>query len=148
MAQTSANSVFMDLGASRQLLILLSVAHLGAVPCAFATDLPVAVQGLLALGAVLVGASCIAHHALRRGPRAIVLLIWDGGGRWRLVQRNGLVLDGQLLHGACAHPRLLVLPFRTLSGHRRCVLIPADAASADGLRRLRARLRCEPPGDP
>lgn len=148
MAQTSADSVFMDLGASRQMLILSSVAHLGAVPCAFATDLPVAVQGLLALVAVLAATPCIVHHALRRGPRAIVVLIWDGGGRWRLVQRDGLVLDGQLLHGACAHPRLLVLPFRTLSGHRRCVLIPADAASADGLRRLRARLRCELPGDP
>lgn len=138
----------MELGASRQLLIMLTVAHVGAVPCAFATDLPVAVQGLLAVGVLLGAARCIAHHALRRGPRAIVLLIWDRHGRWRLVQRDGLVLDGQLLHGACAHPLLLVLPFRILSGRRRCVLIPADAASADGLRRLRTRLRCDAPRDP
>jgi len=138
----------MELGASRQLLIMLTVAHVGAVPCAFATDLPVAVQGLLAVGVLLGAARCIAHHALRRGPRAIVLLIWDRHGRWRLVQRDGLVLDGQLLHGAWAHPLLLVLPFRILSGRRRCVLIPADAASADGLRRLRTRLRCDAPRDP
>lgn len=148
MAQTSENSLFMDLGASRQLSIMFGVAYLGAVPCAFASDLPLAIQGLLALVAVLVAAACIVHHALRRGGRAIVLLIWDGGGRWRLVQRDGLVLDGQLLHGAWSHPRLLVLPFRTLSGQRRCVLVPADAASADGLRCLRVRLRCEPPRDP
>ena len=140
--------MFLELGASRQLLIMLAVAHLGAVPCAFATDLPVAVQGLLAAGVSLGATCCIAEHALRRGPRAIVLIIWDRDGHWRLVQRDGLVLDGQLLHGACAHPRLLVLPFRTRCGRRRCVLIAADAAAADGLRRLRMRLRCEPSRDP
>ena len=135
----------MTLGASRQLLIMLGVAHGGAIPCAFATDLPVAIQVLLAVGVLLSATRCIALHGLRRGRRAIVLLIWDRHGHWRLLQRDGQVIDGRLVHGACAHPRLLVLPFRTLSGHRRCVLIPADAVDADALGRLRRRLRCEPP---
>jgi hypothetical protein len=137
----------MELGSSRQLLTVLGVAHVGAVPCAFATDLPAAIQAALAVGVLLHAARCLANHALRRGPRAIVLLVWDRDGRWRLVQRDGRVLDGQLDHGACVHPRLLVLPFRILSGGRRCVLIPADAVTAGDMRRLRTRLRCEPPGE-
>jgi hypothetical protein len=137
----------MRLGASRQLVFLLAVAHLGAIPCGFANALPLAVQCLVAVCAFLGAVRCIALHGSRRGARAVVALIWDQGGQWRLVQRDGKVLDVHLSHGACAHPRLLVLPFRTQSGHRLCVLIASDTVSADDLRRLRARLRCGLPRD-
>jgi hypothetical protein len=133
----------MRLGPSRQLALLLGASHLGAVPCVFANDLPLLIQGFVALGVVLAGFHCIALHGTRRSLRAIVLLSWDQDGQWRMLQRDGRVLDARLAQGAYAHPRLLVLPFRCHSGRRLCVLIAADMIEADGLRRLRARLRCQ-----
>ena len=137
----------MRLGASRQLAFLLGAVHAGAIACCFATDLPLGIQALVAIGVLLAAMRCVALHGSRRAGRAIVLLIWDRDGQWRLVQRDGRVLDGRLAHGACAHPRLMVLPFHTRSGRRPCVLIAPDATSAHGLRQLRARLRCEPSSD-
>ena len=138
----------MRLGASRQLALVLGGLHLGAIPCGFANDLPLAIQGMVALCVLLAGMHCIALHGSRRADRAIVLLVWDRHGQWRLVQRDGRVLDVRLEHGGYAHPKLLVLPFRTQSGRRLRVLIVPDMVDADRLRRLRARLRCGPSRDP
>ncbi len=137
----------MRLGASRQLTLVLGALHLGAIPCGFANDLPLAIQGLVALCVLLAGLRCIALHGWRRANRAIVLLVWDRRGQWRLGQRDGRMLDVRLEHGGYAHAKLLVLPFRTQSGQRLRVLIVPDMVDADRLRRLRARLRCEPPRD-
>ena len=139
----------MRLGPSRQLASVLGALHLGAVPCAFATDLPLAIQGFLALGVLLATARSIALHGSRRAARAVVLLVWDRHGQWRLLQRDGRVLDVRLEYGACAHPKLLVLPFRSRSGRRRVrVLIAPDMVDAERLRCLRMRLRCEAPRNP
>jgi hypothetical protein len=138
----------MRLGPSRQLALVLGTLHLGAVPCAFANDLPLAVQCLLAAAVLCRTWHCIGLHGSRRAARAIVLLIWDRHGRWRLLQRDGSVLHVRLEHGAYVHPELLILPFRCLSGRRLSVLMVPDMADADGLRRLRTRLRCDSLGDP
>lgn len=138
----------MRLGPSRQLAFMLGALHLGAVPCAFAADLPVAIQGSLILGVLLATLRSIALHGSRRATRAVVLLIWDRHGQWRLLQRDGRVLDVRLEHGACAHPKLLVLPFRSRSGRRVRVLIAPDMVDVEHLRRLRMRLRCEAPRNP
>ncbi len=146
--QNSSSSIFLPLGASRQLGFLLGALHLGAVPCAFVTDLPLAIQGLVALCVLLAAVRGIALHGSRRAARSIVLLVWDRSGQWRLVQRDGRMLDVRLEHGAYAHPKLLVLPFRTRSGQRVPVLVAPDMVDAEGLRRLRVRLRCGPPSNP
>ena len=137
------SSLFMRLGPSRRLALLLGASHLGAIPCVFANDLPLFIQGFVALGVVLAGFRCIALHGTRRSLRAIVLLSWDQGGQWRMLQRDGRLLDARLAQGAYAHPQLLVLPFRCRSGRRLCVLIAPDMIEADGLRRLRVRLLCQ-----
>ncbi len=146
--QDPTSSIFLRLGASRQLGFLLGALHLGAVLCGFVTDLPLAVQGLVALCVLRAALRGIALHGSRRAARSIVLLVWDRHGRWRLVQRDGRMLDVRLEQGAYAHPKLLVLPFRTPSGQRVPVLVAPDMADAEGLRRLRMRLRCEPSSNP
>jgi hypothetical protein len=95
---------------------------------------------------MLAALRCIALHASGRMARAIVLLVWDRQGQWRLVQRDGRVLDACLEHGAYSHPALVVLPFRIQGRGRACVLVVPDRVDADRLRQLRVRLRCEPPG--
>ena len=140
--QDPTNSIFLHLGASRQLALMLGALHLGAIACGFVTDLPLAIQGLVAVCVLLAAVRGIALHGSRRAARSIVLLVWDRRGQWRLVQRDGRMLDVRLEHGAYAHPKLLVLPFRTRSGQRVPVLVAGDMADAEGLRRLRMRLRC------
>lgn len=133
----------MRLGASPRLVVVLAAVHLGAVPCSFANNLPLAAQCLLVACVLLGAARHMALHGLRRARRSVVRLVWDGHGRWRLLQRDGALLDVSLEHGAYVHPELLILPFRTRSGERRSVLVVPDMVDADTLRRLRIRLRCE-----
>jgi hypothetical protein len=148
VSQQPTQSLFLRLGASRQLVCVLGGLHLGAAACGFANDLPLAIQILLVTCALLHGRYAVALHGTRRATRSIVFLIWDAQGRWRLLQRDGKMLDASLEHGACSHPRLLTLPFRSRCGRHLCVLIAADMVAADGLRRLRVRLRCEPQPSP
>ena len=149
MAPDSSSSLFMRLGASRRLTSVLGAVSVGAVACGLATDLPLAVRATLAACALLAGARCIALHGARRSPRAIVLLAWDRHGRWRLLQRDGRVLDVRLAPGGYAHPQLVVLAFRSARGRRRVhVLAVPGMVDADQLRRLRARLRCESAREP
>jgi hypothetical protein len=148
MPQDSTSSLFMRLGASRRLTPVLGALYLGAIPCAFANDLPLAIRGLVAVWVLLIGMRCIALHGSRRSARAIVFLVWDRHGRWRLLQRDGRVLDVRLEPGGYTHPQLVVLVFRTRPGRRLRVLIVPDMVAADHLRRLRMRLRCEPVREP
>jgi hypothetical protein len=145
LSPAANGSLFMRLGSSPRLVAVLGILHAGALPCVFANQLPLLVQSFIALGVLLSAVRGIALHGVRRAGRSVVLLIWDRHGRWRLLQRDGAVLDAHLEQGAYAHPRLTVLPFRCLGGQRRCVLLVADMVDADHFRQLRVRLRCEPP---
>jgi toxin CptA len=147
MSRESSSDLFLRLGASPQLTWVLGALHLGAIACGLANNLPLTAQGLLVVCVLLSAVHCIALHGTRRAPRAVVLLIWDGQGRWRLLQRDGTLLDVHLEHGAYVHPKLLILPFCGRLGRRRCVLVASDMVDADDLRRLRIRLRCEGPLD-
>lgn len=141
-------SLYLRLGASRQVLVVLGVLQLGAVACGFATSLPLSVQCLLAGWALLYGGRSFGLHGSRRAARAIVLLIWDRRGRWRLLQRDGTLLEAQLQPGAYVHPRLVLLPFRSASGRCLSVLVVPDMVRGDAFRRLRVRLRCESGREP
>jgi len=148
MPRESTNSLFIRLGASRRLTSVLGALYLGAIACGFAIDLPLAIRGIAAVCVLLAGVHCVALHGLRRSARAIVLLVWDRRGRWRLLQRDGRLLDVRLEPGGYTHPKLVVLTFRTRPGRRLQVLLVPDMVDADHLRRLRVRLRCEPAGEP
>jgi hypothetical protein len=141
------DNLHMHLGPSRQLTLGLAGLHLGAIPCALASDLPSPLQGLVVVCVMLAALRCIALHGSCRAAHAIVLLVWDRQGQWRLLQRDGQVLDAVLVDGAYTHPALVVLPFRTASGRRRCVLVVSDRVDGECLRRLRVRLRCAASGN-
>lgn len=142
------SSIFLRLGPSRQLGFLLGALHVGAAACGFMADLPLAARSLLA-GCLLVAAlRAMALHGSRRAARAIVLLVWDRYGQWRLVRRDGRTLQVELEHGAYAHPKLLVLLFRGRDRQRVPLLVVPDMVNADELRRLRMRLRCGPWSNP
>ncbi len=142
MPHADARPMTIRLSPSRQLMLALTMLHLGALVCAFASDVAAIVQWPLALWVVMAAYRHIALHAIARSTRSIVVIAWDGRDRWRLVQRDGRVLDAVLERGAYAHPALMALPFRTRHGRRLRVLIVPDMVDAKSLRRLRAGLRC------
>jgi hypothetical protein len=142
MGDWHENSLFIRLRGSRQLTFTFGGLHLGAFACALANHLPLGVRLLVVVWVALSAWYCIPLHATGRAARAIVLIVWDRQGQWRLVQRDGQGLDAWLDHGAYSHPMLVALPFRTRVGHRRCVLVVPDRVDADHMRRLRVRLRC------
>ena len=142
MHDSASAGLFIHLDPSRQLTFALGGLHLGALPCALANDLPLAVQVAVILCVAWSAFRCIALHGTCRAARAIVLLVWDRQGQWRLVQRDGRVLDAWLEHGAYSHPLLMALPFRTRDGSRPYVLVVPDRVDPDHMRRLRVRLRC------
>ena len=142
MSEHPSTDLHIRLGPSRQLAFGLSALYVGAIPCALVNDLPMVVQGLVIVSVVIAWLRCMTLHATCRAARAIVLLVWDRRGQWRLIQRDGRMLDAGLERGAYSHPALVALPFSTRDGRRVCVLIVPDRIDVEDLRRLRVRLRC------
>jgi hypothetical protein len=146
MFEPSDSAIFLRLGPSPRLAGALAGLHGGALACGLASDLPPAVKGALALLVICSAWRSVRVHGLRRVARSIVLLAFDRHGQWRLVRRDGRVLDASLAPGGFSHPLLVVLVFRVHGGGAAAVTILPDAAPRDALRRLRVRLRCEPAG--
>jgi toxin CptA len=98
-------------------------------------------QLALALVIVLGFVGAWRTHVLRGSPRAIRAAELDPEGAWTLRLADGRALAARLLPSSFVHPKLVVLNFRTGRLARRHLVLAADAADADALRRLRVRLR-------
>jgi hypothetical protein len=144
VTELTSSAIFLRLGPSPRLTLLLAGLHGGALGCGLASDLPAGVKIAMALLVALSAGHSVMVHGLRRAARSIVALVWDRHGQWRLVRRDGQALDADLEHGGFTHPRLVVLVFRVGGRRRASLVIVPDAADGEGLRRLRVRLRCEP----
>jgi hypothetical protein len=98
--------------------------------------------GLIVIWSLYRTAGC---HALRRLPEAVVELSLSGSNAWRVRQRGRGWIPAELT-GAFVHRGLVTLTLK-LSGRRRPlgVVLFADAAEPDLLRRLRARLLLQRP---
>lgn len=137
-----APAIFLRLVSSPRLTGILLAVHGGAAACAHASDLPTAVK-LLLVGILAWGAwRSVGLHGRRRADGAIVLLVWDRLGRWRLVRRDGRMLDATLAGDGFSHPLFVVLLFRTGEGRSVPLFIVPDMVDDEDLRRLRVRLRC------
>jgi hypothetical protein len=80
------------------------------------------------------------HAAFGYGPRAIARVAMDPDGRWSITNVHGKRLDAELLGDSVAWSWLLILNFRDADGRRRTRVLLGDETTAEGLRRLRARL--------
>lgn len=147
MGDLPVSPIFLRLGPSFRLVVVLAGLHAGALACGFASDLPAAMKGAVALLILVSAWRSVTIHGLRRAAHSIVLLVRDRYGQWRLVRRDGRALEARLEHGGFSHPRLVVLLFRVDGGGSAALTILPDAANDEGLRLLRVRLRCEPRAD-
>jgi hypothetical protein len=126
-------------------LLILGVLHLGAVALVVAAPGP----GLWRAGVVLLVFWSLYRaaglHALRRLPGAVVELSLSGSNAWQL-RRIGSGWVAAELTGAFVHRALVTLTLRPVHGRWPLgVVLAADAADAEVLRRLRARLLLQRP---
>jgi hypothetical protein len=104
--------------------------------------LPGLAQATLALLIGLHGAWAIGAQALLLGSKAIVQVVLLADPDLRLQQRDGLILDAEVLPGSLVWPALVILAYRVPGARwRRHVLVAADMVDAESLRQLRVRLR-------
>ncbi|HWQ39421.1 MAG TPA: protein YgfX [Burkholderiales bacterium] len=133
----------MQLKPSRQLVVLLSLAHVLAGLAAGTLPLAPGV-GLLLIGLI---AGSLIHalrlHALRSAARACVALrVPADAAAAELTLRSGAIVRGRILGDSVVSPLLTVVNIRREDTARRVslVLLP-DGAPSDALRALRVWLR-------
>lgn len=138
-SHASAPRVDLDLKPQRAVLAFVLGAHAVALAALLtAIALP---AWALALGAATIAASCavcLAIHWRLAAPHCVHRVTWFGDGRWRLVDARG-EHAGRLVD-YFAGRRLLIFKFK---GHPAVLLWPP--AGDDAARRLRLRLRHDPP---
>jgi len=125
---------------SRYLLSALLTVH--GMALLVLMPLPVVwwIKALLAL-AVLAQGIVSWRRQLAFGPAAAVQrLVWSGGSRWELFNRDGAGRRARLLPGSYIHPRLVILRFLTEDRHKCSVVLPCDSLDPDSHRRLRVQL--------
>ena len=127
---------------SRQLALLLGLAHAAAAGACLVAPTPVWLKVILVLA---VGGSCgraLYGPALLRSPESIVALEISEGGALSFQRRRGDWEEGTLLDSSFVAPYLTVLNLKS-EGSRFAhhVVIMPDSVAADEFRRLRVWLR-------
>jgi len=142
MTQQFPGMVRITLAQSRLLTVLLLAAHGFCAAGLLLWPGPSGLrQGLLIL--VLVALlRALRHEAWRQSPQAVTRVDLEGGGRLRLITRNGQRSLGVLLPGSFVAPYGVILRYRLVSGGtvRYCV-VARDATHPDCNRILRVLLR-------
>lgn len=136
----SASTVELRLQPSRLALRLLLTLHALVLLGLLATLEPGVPMALFALATGLSWYWLRRHPAFGYGPRAIIRVVAQGDGGWRLTDARGTEYQARLLGDSYRHSRLLILNFRLENGVRCSRALLGDECPAESLRRLRVRL--------
>ena len=134
--------VTITIGPSRQLALLLTLAHMRAAASALSVDISIWLKAALVLAVAGSLLHALNGSALRRSGRAIVALEIGEGAAASFKTRCGDWHKAVLLDSSFVAPYLTVLNLRTgLSRLAHHVVIMPDSVSAEDFRRLRVWLR-------
>lgn len=161
----SGRSLSIEPRDSRLFAGAVSLLHAGAFALVLTLPLPAGMITVFGLAVIVSCACALAGPVFRRLPSSILALEWQADGGWRARRRDGGEEILRLLPDSYVHPRLVVLNFRQVGEGgrarwraflsapsprllvlladrgRRSVVLLADSADDDTLRRLRVRLR-------
>lgn len=136
---------------SRQLAVLLVIAHLMAVAVVWSLELPLAVHiGLKLAIAASLGWALAKNGWFGYGRTAVSLRIEPAGksGETDAIEvrlRNGKTVRGQVVEGSFVAPYLTVVRYRAAGARRfgidKSVLILRDSLDREQFRVLRVRLK-------
>ena len=137
-----AAALRIELSASKQLALLLSAGHLGALAIGAILALSTPGFALLCVAVVLSWYRSHERHALLRSPRSFVALAFEGEQTCALKMRSGRWIQGTISDSSYALPWLIILHVaieQRMFGAR--VVLFADSMPQESHRRLRMRLR-------
>lgn len=143
-----ASPLTIDVRRSRQLLIVLLVAHGGALVFIWALTIPLWLILVIALVIAISLIYSLKRHYLRNTDNAIVQAVWDADDNWHLLFADHTTAVGRVLPDSYIHPWLVVLNFATQNPNRKYSLpLLSDSLDPDTHRRLRVRLRTSSPDE-
>lgn len=133
--------VFLPVGASRVLALVIAVVHLSGALALFAAGLP---AGLAAAGALLLAVQAlhqIRSSALQAGARGIAALELRATTQVRLIHHDGEFSQWHLSGAPIVARSAVLIQLRNAEGERRHLWVMSDACTEAGHRRLRLILR-------
>ncbi len=134
--------LYVEVVGSRRLGWILACLHAAAVAALVVASIPVGAKVVSVAAIFWAGIKGILRHALRVGPDACVALRFRQAGRCEVVCRDGRSLEGEVHGDSYVLPGLTILRILQHGRPRSLtVVLLADAASPDAMRRLRVRLR-------
>jgi len=126
---------------SRYLGLLVLSIHAAALTVMPALIVPLWGKLLLSLAVIGSLVQNLRRHAFLQSRSSIIQIVWERGGEWSLMQRNGDVHEARLLPSTFVHHHLIILNFHLAdSWQRPSVVLFDDAAAVGTLRQLRVRL--------
>lgn len=134
--------MIINLHPSRQLAVVMGLAHAAAAGACLLSELPMFVCGVLVAGAAASFLHAVRGRVLLRAADSIIALQVEEGGRlW--VRTAGEGWCAATLHDSTfVHPWLTVLSVQTHARYfPRHAVIVADGVDAEDFRRLRVWLR-------
>jgi len=128
--------------ASRILMSLLALGHLGALAILFPLDLPLSVKLLIAAALVLSLFVAWKKQPGKVGEGGVQLLTWQTDGEWLLETGDAQQFTATLHESTYVHPWLVVLNFKR-DGQRGLLsfALAPDALDKETFRELRVRLK-------
>jgi len=82
-------------------------------------------------------------HVLGRGKNAILSMVWDDDGEWKLINGEREELVANLLPNSYVHTQLIVLNFLLEQGGRRTAILLKDSLDHKSFRDLLIRMNLE-----
>jgi len=82
-------------------------------------------------------------HVLGRGKQAILSMVWDDDGDWKLINGQREELSAQLLPNSYVHTQLIVLNFIIEHSGRRTAILLRDSLDNKSFRDLLVRMNLE-----
>jgi hypothetical protein len=140
-SKSYASSLWVEVGRSRWLMIVLTVIHALSGVALLRLDLDWRLTAALGAGLVLSLGHTLRRHGLGRGRRAVRRIQVDPAGRIRVETGDGRRREVSLRPGSVVTPWLVLLDLTDTSGGRLGAVLSPDAVDADRLRALRSRLR-------
>ena len=82
-------------------------------------------------------------HVMGRGKFAILSLVWEDEGEWKILMSDARQYIARLLPSSYVHTRLIVLNFRLENGGRRTSILLPDSLDKPTYRKLLVRMQME-----
>lgn len=136
-------SLHLEPRSSRYLALALFFLHGLALVVAANLTVPGWLSVVISLAILANFYSTFTVHVLGRGKHAILSMVWEDDGDWKLISGEGEEQSARLLPSSYVHTQLIVLNFIIEQGGRRTAILLRDSLESKTFRDLLIRMNLE-----